>query len=116
MFLYLKPADRPVIDGLEAEEVVYAKDQPQYMPLRTLQSRDQERRVLSRWALTPSQRQAILDGSDIYLELMTFGSPLQPIRIAVATERAPSIAQVLSDWYGLARRSLMPHLVSRKRA
>lgn len=80
---YLSPADRPVVDGLEAHEVVYAKNQPEYNPLRTLRSNTKECRVLSRWSPTPEQRQALAEGADIFLELLTFGNPLQPILMSV---------------------------------
>jgi hypothetical protein len=84
MFGYMSPADKPVVDGLERYEVVFAKDQPEYIPLRTLTSNNAERLVLSRWTLTPEQRQAIAAGADVFLELGTFGNPLQPIRMIVA--------------------------------
>jgi hypothetical protein len=84
MFEYLKPADRPVVDGLEKHEVVYAKDQPEYLPLRTLRSNTREAQVMSRWTLTPEQRKAVAEGADIFLTLLTFGSPLQPITLAVS--------------------------------
>jgi len=83
MISYLRPKDGPVIEGSEHKEVVYAKDQPQYLPLRTLVGNDRERRVLSRWSPTPEQRKAIAEGADIYLQLMTFGDPLQPILVFI---------------------------------
>jgi len=83
MISYLKPKDGPVIDGLEGKEVVYAKDQPQYVPLRTLVGNDRDRRVLSRWSPTAEQRKMITDGADVYLQLLTFGDPLQPILMFV---------------------------------
>src|SRR5690348_10524 len=83
MISYLNPKNGPVIEGHEDREVVYAKDQPQYLPLRTLVSNDKDRRVLSRWQLTAEQRKAIAEGADIYLQLMTFGDPLQPILMFV---------------------------------
>lgn len=86
VFSYMKPADRSVVNGLEHLEVVYAKNQPQYIPLRTLVSAKGEHRVFSRWTLTPEQRRSVKDGADIMLELMTFGGPLQPIRMAVVDE------------------------------
>jgi len=86
MFDYLNPKDGPVFVGLEADEVVYAKDQPQYLPLRTVCSIGRDRRAISRWTLTDAQRKAIGEGADIFLELSTFGQPLQPIRIAVGCE------------------------------
>lgn len=84
MYDFLSPKDGPVVEGLEAQETVYAKDQPEYTPLRTLRSSDEAGRVISRWAPTPEQRKAIADGADIYLELLTFNGPLQPIRMAVS--------------------------------
>jgi hypothetical protein len=87
MFDYLRPKNGPVFDGFEEKEVVYAADQPQYNPLRTLVSRDHERRVISRWTLTDDQRQAIAGGADIFLTLLTFGEPLQPIQMAISDGR-----------------------------
>lgn len=89
MFEYLNPADKPVIEGLEEFEVVYAKDQPEYLPLRTLAANTSERQVMSRWSFTDEQRKAISEGADIYLTLMTFCGPLQPITIAVADKMNP---------------------------
>lgn len=86
---YLHPADRPVVDGLEKHEVVYAKDQPQYIPLRCLRARTPFVEVLSRWTLTPEQRKMIAEGADIFLELSTFGMPLQPIRLQVSADPEP---------------------------
>lgn len=83
MLDFLLPRDGPVMDGYEDKEVVYAKDQPEYIPLRTLVTDDEERRVMSRRTFTPEQRNAVFNGADIFLELMTFGTPLQPIRIAI---------------------------------
>jgi len=80
---YMAPADAPVFKGLEHIEIVFAKDQPQYNPLRCLRGRGRFVPVLSRWSFTPEQRSAIADGGDVILELSTFGQPLSPIRMAV---------------------------------
>lgn len=84
MFDYLTPADRPVVDGLEEHEIVAAKDQPEYIPLRCLRSHGIEGNVMSRWTFTPDQRKAVAEGADIFLTLMTFHRPLQPILLAVS--------------------------------
>jgi hypothetical protein len=84
MFDWLQPRDGPVFDGFESKEVIYAKHQPQYNPLRSLVSADHTRSVISRWTLTPEQRKAVADGADVILELATFGHPLTPIRVAVS--------------------------------
>jgi hypothetical protein len=84
VFDYLAPKDGPVLDGFEDKEIVYAKDQPQYIPLRTLVSAGPDRKVLSRWSLTDKQREAVAKGADIFLELSTYRKPLQPIRMMIA--------------------------------
>jgi hypothetical protein len=81
---YLLPKDGPVFDGLESKEVVYAKDQPEYIPLRTLVYAGRDTKVISRWTLTDEQRKAVAEGADIFLMLFTFGHPLQPIQMAVS--------------------------------
>jgi hypothetical protein len=83
MFDYLNPRNGPVVDGLEDRETVYAADQPEYAPLRTLKSPSPQGEVMSRWTFTPEQREAIANGADLFLELFEFHQPLRPIRIAV---------------------------------
>lgn len=89
MFEYLQPADRPVIDGLEKHEIVMAKDQPEYNPLRCLLGNTPEGERLSRWTLTEDQRKAVANGADIFLELLTFNRPMNPIRLAVSDNPNP---------------------------
>jgi hypothetical protein len=84
MFEYLQPRDGPVIDGLERFEIVMAKHQPQYNPLRCLPGNTHHGERLSRWTLTSEQRQAVAAGADVFLELVTFEQPMQPIRVAVS--------------------------------
>lgn len=79
---YLKPFDGPVFE-LPYDEVVYAKDQTEYIPLRCAVSPMPTRKATSRWTLTEEQRKAVAEGADIYLTLLTFGHPLQPIMIAI---------------------------------
>ena len=85
MFEYLTIKDGPVIEGLEHREVIYAKNQPEYLPLRALVSEGPEQRVISRWTLTDQQRKAVAEGADIFLLLLTFGGALQPIQMATGT-------------------------------
>ena len=83
MFDYLKTYDGPVVEGLEKYEIVYAKNQPEYIPLPTLAGALGSSAV-SRWTPTDEQRKAIADGADIYLENFHFGQPLSPVRMSVA--------------------------------
>ena len=82
MFDYLKPKDGPVVEGLEKFEIVYAKNQPEYIPLPTLAGGHGQSAV-SRWTFTDDQRQAIADGADVYLEVFHFHQPLAPVRVAI---------------------------------
>jgi hypothetical protein len=84
VFEFLQPADRPVIDGLEDHEIVMAKHQPEYVPLRCLAGNTDKGQRLSRWTLTAEQRKAVAAGADIFLELWTFNRPMNPIRMAVS--------------------------------
>ena len=86
MLSYLEPKDGPVVAGEEQRERVYAKDQPQYKPLRTLVSPWPEGSVLSRWEPTPEQRLAIAGGADIFLSLYTFHGPLAPSLMFIAKD------------------------------
>ncbi len=102
VFEFLQPVDGPVIEGREAEEVVFAAEQPQYNPLRALPLKidlcgQPVTSVWSRWRLTPEQREAIALGeTDIYLEMVTFRRPLQPVRMGVGTrdEAAEALAEL----------------------
>jgi hypothetical protein len=62
-------------------KVVYAKDQPEYIPLPALRTPDG--RVTSRWRLEPNDLLLIQNGVDIYLTMHTFNGPLQPVQLTV---------------------------------
>lgn len=65
-------------------EVVYAANQPEYYPLPTI--RFPEGLVVSKWEPTLEERERINNGGSIYLGLMTFNSPLQPILLGTLPE------------------------------
>ena len=73
---------RPVDGG----HVVYAATQPEYNPLPVWKREDG--RVVSRWRLTWRERIAALVGRPLYVESLTFGSPLQPIFLTWSEEEA----------------------------
>jgi hypothetical protein len=94
MFEYLTVHDGPVVEGLEAFETVYARDQPQYIPLRTLPGEDGAS-ALSRWTPTDEQRKAIAEGADILLEVIHFHGPLAPVRMAIIKPEGDA----WSEWF-----------------
>lgn len=62
-------------------EVVYAKNQPEYIPLPVVKERSGI--VTSRWKLTWKERFRALIRGHIYLQIHTFNSALQPTRMSV---------------------------------
>lgn len=114
MLDYLQPKNGPVFPGLEWREIVYAKDQPQYIPLRTLVSDGPERKVISRWTLTEEQRKAILDGADIFLELSTYSQPLQPIRMIVCDGKTNDSCPMSTDWVEVCLLDSKPTKLNKK--
>lgn len=85
----MKPIS-PVVQGFEEHEIVFAKDQPQYLPLPALRISDSECTVLTRWRLTWRERLRVLWTGDLYLSQMTFNKPLQPQRPDVVPPRLTS--------------------------
>ena len=95
MFDILEPFDGPVIPGLEQFEKVYAKDQPQFRPLRTLPARKGDS-AIARFTLTEVQRQAVTAGADIYLELLHFRGPLTPSCVMLCR---PTDSPTFRSWW-----------------
>lgn len=62
--------------------VVFAKDQPQYLPLPAYRTPDGV--VLTEWEPTAEELQRILLGGRVRIWIYTFGRPLQPIRVEAA--------------------------------
>ena len=60
------------------QTVVYAKDQPEYLPLPVFKTSDGE--VTSCWKLTFVEKLSVLFHGKIWINLMTFNHPLQPQR------------------------------------
>lgn len=71
----------PIVPGLDLPEIIYAKDQPEYRPLPIYKNEDGF--VLSRWHLTWKERFLVLLRGDIYLSILTFNKPLQPIKVDI---------------------------------
>ena len=69
----------PVIPGKKDHEVVYAKDQPQYLPLPAYRSAGGL--VITRWRLSLFERIRVLMSGSVWLSILTFGHPLQPVKL-----------------------------------
>ena len=78
----MKPAS-PVFTQKYVElEVVYAKDQPQYMPLPALRI-GEPGIILTRWRMSWRERLIALFRGSVYLQVMTHDLPLQPVSVFV---------------------------------
>ena len=65
----------------EQSNVVYAKDQPEYLPLPAY--RQDDGLVITCWKLNFFERLKILFYGKFYIQLLTFGNKLQPIKPTV---------------------------------
>ena len=71
----------PVVPGFNLPVTEFAKDQPEYITLPSHRSPDG--RVVTRWRLTFMERLRILLTGDLWLSLLTFNQPLQPVKLDV---------------------------------
>lgn len=71
-----------------AKEIVVAEDQPAYSkyPAALYLDEDETMCLLSRWTFTDEERQAIANGEDFYLGILTGGKPVQPVLLQVGAE------------------------------
>lgn len=70
-----------------APEVTSAEDQLQYKPLvGALYDTEQGITVLTRWRFTDEDRAKIAAGEDLYIGLLTFGGPVQPLSLQVGPD------------------------------
>lgn len=59
---------------------VYAKDQAPYLPLPVYEDEEQGGRVIHCWKLSIKEKIQILFTGRLWINVLNFGSPLQPIR------------------------------------
>jgi hypothetical protein len=67
----------PVIPSANADEVVYAEKQSEYAPLPCIKAPDGA--ILIRWSVNEEEMRQIAQQGYIYLCVMTFNQPLQPL-------------------------------------
>ena len=72
----------PVLPNCQEFEVVYAADQPEYNPLPAVRT---EKVLVTRWRLTDDERQWLANGGDLYIAVLHFGQPLQPLMPIAST-------------------------------
>lgn len=62
----------------EEQNVVFAKDQPEYQPLPAFRNNSEYGEVVSCWKLSFAERLRILFTGKMWVSLMTFNKPLTP--------------------------------------
>lgn len=79
---------RMVAPRTGAPEITLAENQEEYATLTVAvyQDRRGNELVLSRWRLEPDEIERLKNGEDLYVSLMTFGKPMQPIHVQVGPE------------------------------
>jgi hypothetical protein len=60
------------------QTVIYAKDQPEYLPLPAHQFKDVEGRIAFCWKLSFKERMKVLFTGVLWHQVLTFNQPLQP--------------------------------------
>lgn len=68
----MKPIEFP------ESNAVYAKDQPEYIPLPVFKADTPEGQCISCWELSFTERLRILFTGKLWVSLMTFNKPLTP--------------------------------------
>lgn len=69
----MKPIEFP------EQNIVFAKDQPEYLPLPAHKADSQQGEVISCWQLSFKERIKILFTGKLWISLMTFNKPLTPM-------------------------------------
>ncbi len=63
---------------------VYAKDQPEYLPLPVYKA--DNGKVISCWQMNFIERIKALITGKVYLKILTFNHPLQPLKMSISKE------------------------------
>jgi hypothetical protein len=82
----MKPVS-PVMPGFsEPYEFLLAKDQPEYLPIPTVLTDGDDKRMSSRWEFTDEERATIANGGSLLFSQFTFGRPFQPVYFQIVSK------------------------------
>jgi hypothetical protein len=80
----------------EEQNVMFAKDQPEYLPLPAFKQGNGD--VITCWHLTDEEIDKLTESRSLYLSVKTFNQPLQPVYLTVdKTDLFPSAIKTESD-------------------
>jgi len=93
------------------QNVVFAKDQPEYQPLPALKLDTPQGEVVSCWKMTWKEKLKFLITGKIWVTLMSFNKPLTPSLITVHRKEVFSIPEDSQTlWFKI--QSLLRRLIS----
>lgn len=68
----------------DGANVVFGADQPEYKPLPAERvGKPETGQIITCWSLSPDELKKVQETGQIYVSLLTFGQPLQPVLVAV---------------------------------
>ena len=82
------------------QNIVYAENQPEYLPLPAYKHKSLNVEVVSCWKLTVWERIKLLFTGRVWVQLLTFGAPLQPQYVTINKDEV--IPKVTKDSNGTA--------------
>lgn len=85
----------PVVPSADGNETVYAKEQPEYIPLPCIKAPDGA--ILTRWSVNEEEKRQIAEQGYIYLCVQTFNQPLQPLLMTTYVPDGFDL-QPLEEW------------------
>ena len=89
------------------QNVVFAKDQPEYQPLPALKLNTPEGEVISCWKLSFKERIQVLLFGRVWLSLMSFNKPLTPSFLSVDRKCVFSTPEDNVKWHKM----LVTHII-----
>ena len=70
--------------NFDGANVVFGAEQPEYQPLPAERvGKDQTGQINTCWELDPDEIKKVQETGQIYVSLLTFGQPLQPVLVSV---------------------------------
>lgn len=69
--------------NFDKANVVFAANQPQYKPLPAEYRGGKSGEILTCWELSPEEIERVKETGKIWLSVLTFGQPLQPVYLSV---------------------------------
>lgn len=69
--------------NFDTANVVFAANQPEYEPLPAEYRGGKSGEILTCWELSPDELKRVQETGKIWLAVLTFGQPLQPVCLSV---------------------------------